>query len=73
METRRRFTTLVAVLALATALAAVLIWFIWSQLTDVLEGRLAWARDGLAVVLLVLLIGMVRWLGQWLLRLDPPS
>jgi len=61
---------LVGTLAMFTLVAAVLIWFIWTQLTDVLEGRFDAPYDVAALVLLAILLFLVRPLGRWLRRLE---
>ncbi len=73
MATRGRFGWFIAGLAGFTVVAAVLIWFVWSQLTDVLEGTIRPARDLIAVLLIAVLVGLMRGLGRLLRRFEPPS
>ncbi len=72
MATRGRFGVFIFGLAGFTIVAAVVIWYIWTQLTDLLEGVVRPAADALAVVLIVVLLAMMRWMGRWLQQHEPP-
>lgn len=71
MSSRRNYGVFVAGLALFTVIAAAMIWFIWSQITEILEGHVDIARDLVALVLLALLIWLLRKLGAWVSRFEP--
>jgi hypothetical protein len=64
VASRGRFAVLVTGLALFTVVAAVVIWFVWSQLTDVLEGHIDPGRDIAAVAGIGVLVWMMSWLGH---------
>jgi hypothetical protein len=70
LSSRGRFGELVGGLALFTVVAACLIWYSWTQLTQLLEGHFDGSRDAVAVVCLAVLVAMIRWLGSWLARYE---
>lgn len=70
MSSPGRFGKLVGGLALFTAVAGCLIWYCWTQLTQLLEGHFDASRDAIAVVCLAVLVALVRWLGGWLAKYE---
>lgn len=61
---------LFAVLAGSLLVGAPLVHFIWHELSELLSGRIHVGRLSLAVVLLIVVVGLLKWLGGYLLRLD---
>lgn len=61
---------LFAVLAGSLLIGAPLVHFIWQEISEALYGRIHVGRLSLALALLIVVTGLLKWLGGYLLRLD---